>query len=96
MALIGSMTKQPREALPVDISYTGVLAGRAATLISPVVEVPVGMTLVSQELAGDQLQLYVGGGTDQMSYRWTILTSITIGGKITIVEDEFDVVVEAV
>lgn len=90
------MTKQPREAFPVDISYTEVLDGRVATLISPVVEVPAGMTLVSEDLEGDQLQLYVAGGTDQTSYRWTVLTSITIGGKVTIVEDEFDVVVEAV
>lgn len=96
MALLGSMTKQPREVYPVDISYTDVLAGRTPSSITPTVEVPVGMTLVSQELAGDQLQLYVSGGTDQNSYRWTILTSITIGGKVTTLEDEFDVVVEAV
>jgi hypothetical protein len=83
MALIGSMTKQPSEILPVDIVFSTFIAGRTTTLISPVVTVPTGMTKVSEQLSGETLQLYVGGGT----------TEVTIGGKISKIEDEFDVVI---
>lgn len=93
MALIGSMTKQPGEILPVDIDYTSVIGGRTATLLSATITTPSGMTKVSEELAGNVLQIYLGGGTTGVSYRWTIVMEITIGGRITRVEDEFDVVV---
>jgi hypothetical protein len=95
MALIGSLDKQPREILPVDISYADVIGGRMVTSIVPTVEVPAGMTLVSQtlDLEGSVLQLYVSGGTTGNAYRWTALADITIGGRVTRVEDEFDVVV---
>lgn len=93
MALIGSFDKQPREMLPVDISYADVIGGRTATSIVPTVEVPVGMTKVSEQLAGSVLQMYISGGITGTSYRWTVLTDITIAGNVTRVEDEFDVVV---
>lgn len=93
MPIIGSFDKQPREVLPVDISYAEVIGERTATAIVATVEVPVGMTLVSQEMVGSTLQVYVSGGTTGTSYRWTLLTDITIGGRVTRVEDEFDVVV---
>lgn len=93
MGIIGSFDKQPREILPLDISYADVLGGRTASSIVATVEVPAGMTLVSQQVAGSTLQLYVSGGTTANSYRWTVLTDITIVGRVTRVEDEFDVVV---
>lgn len=94
MALIGSFTKQPGEALPVDITYADVIGGRTTTSITPVVTVPSGMTMSeTQDLSGEVLQLYVAGGTSGQNYRWTVVTTIVIGGKDTIVEDEFDVVV---
>lgn len=96
MALIGSMTKQPGEILPVDISYASVIGVRTASSITPTVTVPVGMTAVSQVLSGQVLQIYLSGGTNAQSYRWTVVTDIVIGGATTRVEDEFDVVVEDV
>lgn len=93
MPLIGSFDKQPREQLPVDIDYSEVIAGRTVTSIVPTVEVPAGMTKVSHQVSGETLQIYVSGGTSGQSYRWVVLTDITISGNLTRVEDEFDVVV---
>ena len=94
MALIGSFTKQPGEALPVDIDYATVIGGRTTDSITPVVTVPSGMTMSeSQDLTGEVLQIYCAGGTTAVTYRWTVVCTIVIGGKDTIVEDEFDVVV---
>lgn len=94
MALIGSFTKQPSEKLPVDITYAAVIAGRTTTSITPVTTVPTGMTAGEvQQLTGEVLQIYVAGGTTGQTYRWVVQTSIVIGGKTTVVEDEFDVVV---
>ena len=93
MALIGSMAKQPTEILPMDIVYDNVIGGRTVTSITTTVTTPSGMTKVSEQIAGNILQIYVGGGTSGVSYRWVILTDITIGGRITRTEDEIDVVV---
>lgn len=94
--LLGSFTKQPVEQLPVDIDFTPVIAGRTFTALSSVVTTPTGMTLVSQSTTGNVLQLYVAGGTDAQIYRWVVTTTITIGGRDTVVQDEFDVLVEEI
>ena len=98
MALIGSFVKQPGEQLPVDISYAEVIGTRTASAIAISVSTPAGMTKVSEDvdLPGKALQLYVAGGTDGQGYRWTVTATITISGRQTIMEDEFDVVVEAI
>ena len=97
MALIGSFTKQPSEKLPVDIDYSEVIAGRPVDSISAVINTtPAGMTKDSDAFSGEMLQIYLSGGVDGNAYRWTVVTDITIGGKLTRVEDEFDVVVEEV
>jgi hypothetical protein len=96
MALLGSFKKQPREILPVDISYSAVIGSRTITSITPTIETPSGMTLVSSNLTGHVVQLYLSGGTDGVTYRWTLLTDIVIGGATTRVEDEFDVTIEVV
>ena len=93
MALLGSFTKQPAEQLPVDISYADVIGARTASSIVPTVTVPSGMTSISSVVTGSVLQIYLGTGTTGQTYRWVVRTSITIGGLVTIVEDEFDVVV---
>lgn len=93
MALLGSFTKQPSEQLPVDISYADVIGGRTATDITPTITVPSGMTSISSSVTGSVLQIYVATGSTGTTYRWVVRTSITIGGLVTIVEDEFDVVV---
>ena len=100
MALIGSFTKQPGEALPVDISYADVIAGRTVTAATHVVTSAPAGTVESEtkdyDTGTEVLQLYVGSGLTGQTYRWTIVATFTIGGKDTIVEDEFDVVVLAV
>lgn len=93
MALLGSFTKQPAEQLPVDISYADVIGSRTASAIVPTVTIPSGMTSISSVVTGNVLQIYVATGVTGQTYRWVVRTSITIGGLVTIVEDEFDVVV---
>lgn len=97
MAVIGSFSKQPRETIPVDVDYSDVIgSGRTASLIAPTIEAPAGMTLVSSIVSGTTAQLYITGGTAGASYCWTLLTDLTIGGKVTRVEDEFHVTVQDV
>lgn len=96
MALIGSFTKQPSEKLPVDIDYTDVVAGRTldSAITTVVTSSPAGTTESETKSQTDNvLQLYVGGGTTGQTYRWTVVATLVIGGKDTVVEDEFDVVV---
>lgn len=96
MAVIGSMTKQPRERLPVDIDYTEVVAGRTVTTFTPTVETPVGITVSNVSMSGNKLQIYVSGGTTGQAYKITILMDLLIGGITSTVEDEFNVLVEEV
>ena len=96
MALMGSFTKQPGETLPVDIDYTAVIAGRTVSTLTPTITVPSGLTMVSNQVSGNVLQIYLSGGTAGASYKWTISTAIVIGGRTTIVEDEFITLVEEV
>ncbi|MBK8858851.1 MAG: hypothetical protein IPN11_14555 [Opitutaceae bacterium] len=94
MALLGSFTKQPGETLPIDISFSSVVGGRTTTAITSVITVPSGMTQTGSAIqSGESLQIYVAGGTSGQSYPWKVVTTITIGGRDTIIEDEFDVVV---
>ena len=95
MALLGSWVQQPAEHLPVDISYSTVIGGRTVTSITTMIIVPAGMVKDSEQISGENLQIYCSGGTDGTTYRWTVRTDIVIGGKTTTVEDEFDIIVEA-
>lgn len=96
MALIGTLIKQPREILPVDISYAATIGARAPSSITPTVETPPGMTTISiaTDLPSKTVQLYIGGGTAGQTFKYTVLTDIVIGGSTSRVEDEFLVVVE--
>lgn len=98
MAVIGTLTKQPREARTQDISYTQFLDGRTATAISATVETPAGMTLAftDTDLDTSRVKIGVAGGAAGQVYKWTVLTTLTIGGRQELLEDEFYVVVEEV
>ncbi|MBB1161468.1 phage fiber-tail adaptor protein [Aquariibacter albus] len=96
MAMMGSFPKQPGETLPVDIDYSAVIAGRTVDSLTPTVTTPVGLTKVSEQVSGNVLQLYLSGGTAGQTYKWTISTAIVIGGRTTVVEDEFITLVEEV
>lgn len=79
----------------MDLSLAAYIAARGgtATLISCTVIVPAGMTKADELLSGQVFQFWPTGGTDMTSYRWQITTSITIGGKIHKIQDEYDIVV---
>jgi len=94
MSIIGTINKQPREILPVDIDYAKVIGSRTVDSITPTIETPTGMTLASSSVTGSVVQLYISGGTTGNTYKWTLLTDIVIGGKTSRLEDEFTVIVE--
>lgn len=96
MAVIGTMTKQPREKLPVDIDYTAVVAGRTVTSFTPTIETPVGITVTNTSMSGNKFQMYVSGGTTGTTYTITVLMDLLISGNVTTVEDEYRVLVEEV
>ena len=96
MAIVGALTKQPREIVAVDLDYTQAIDGRTVSLITPSIEAPSGMALESAQVDGSVLQVYMSGGTAGQVYRWTVLTDIVIGGRTTRLEDEWHVLVEEV
>lgn len=89
-------TKQPGEALSVDIDYTEFIAGRSVTSLTPTITTPAGLTLVTSGMSGNKLQLHISGGTTGQSYKWTISMAIVISGITHIVEDEFFTIVDEV
>ncbi len=92
MALLGSMTKQPREILDFDIDYATALAARTDTLATKTVEVaPAGLTIVSSTITGDKIKVIVSTGTDATTYKVTVLATTTAG---LVFEDEVNVLVE--
>ncbi len=94
MALIGTVLKQPREILPVDISYAKAIGARTYSSITPSVEVPAGMTLSATVVSGTTVQLVIAGGTSGQTYKWTLLSDVVMGGVTSRLEDEFIVLVE--
>lgn len=92
MALLGSMTKQPREILDFDIDYATALTARSDTLSEKTVEVsPVGLTIVSSTITGSKIKVIVSLGTDAVTYKVTVLATTTAG---LVFEDEVNVLVE--
>lgn len=100
MALLGTITKQPREILDCDINYTAALAGRVDTILgTPVVEISPtevnGVDVDSVVVDHPNVKLIISGGLDVTGlYKITILTTFTPTGLIF--EDEINVVVEEV
>lgn len=93
MSLIGSFPKQPREADIFEIDYTGYIAGRVVDSLVASVTVPVGISSAGYQFFGNVLQVKYHGGSNGTSYRFVILTTITIAGYGHIVERELDIVV---
>ncbi len=94
MAILGTITKQPREILDVDIGYATVLAGRSDTIVSHVTERSIttggALTIVSSILTGDIVKITLSAGLDTITYKITILATSSAG---LVYEDEFNVVV---
>lgn len=92
MALLGSMTKQPREILDFDIDYAPALTARTDTLSDKTVEVsPAGLTIVSSTISGSKIKVIVSLGTTSVTYKVTVLATTTAG---LVFEDEVNVLVE--
>lgn len=91
MAFIGTIEKQPGEKFAVDLDYSTWLGTRAADSITPSVTVPSGMTMDYASATADTVQVGIAGGTSGQAYRWTVQTTIVIGGRANVLEDEFTV-----
>ena len=93
MSLIGSFPKQPREADIFELDYTGYIAGRVVDSIACTPTVPAGISSAGNQFFGNVLQVKYHGGTNGNSYRFVLLTTITIAGYGHVVERELDIVV---
>lgn len=94
MAILGSLTKQPREVIDFDINYIATLEARGDTLSSTITEVsPIGLTVTSASIVESTIKVKVAAGTDGITYKVTILTTTT-GGLVY--EDEVNIIVEEV
>lgn len=94
MALLGTITKQPREIIDFDISYASFLVGRTDSLASIVTEVTgVGLGVLYSTISGSSVKAVLTGGTDGQSYKVTVITTTTAG---LVLEDEITVLVEEV
>jgi hypothetical protein len=95
MAILGIITKQPREILDFDVDYTDVLANRSGDQVSSVVtEVsPSGALTVSGTTvfpSTNKVKVFINAGTDGVTYKVTVMTTTTAG---LMYEDEVTVVV---
>lgn len=91
MPLLGSFPKQTTERLPVSIDYSQVAGTQPVSAMSPVIVVPAGMVKDSHSVQGTTLTIFVSGGTDGQTYRWVVITDLTVDAGLITVEDEFDV-----
>ena len=95
MALVGSLTKQPREQIDFQLDYTTALGTRSDTIASVTSEVsPAGVLTVDYaQTAGLLVNVKVSGGNTGTQYKVTILTTSTAG---MVYEDEVNIQVEEV
>ena len=91
--LVGSLPKQPSEADIFEFDYTPYISGRTITAITSVVTFPAGISSAGNQFFGNILQVKFNGGVTGTSYRFVIVTTITISGYGHIKEHEFDIVV---
>lgn len=93
MAILGSITKQPREKIDFDLLYAGVLTGRSDSLASVSTEVaPSGqLTVDFAQISGTNIKVKVSLGDTGVSYKVTVIATTTNG---YIYEDEVTVFVE--
>lgn len=95
MALVGSLTKQPREQIDFQLDYNTALGTRADTIASVSTEVaPTGALVVDYaQTAGLVVNVKVSGGTTGTQYKVTVLTTSTAG---MVYEDEVNIQVEEI
>ncbi len=95
MAVLGTITKQPREIIDFDISYEDFLAARTDTVALVVTEVSNAALSVSYTMinGGNSVKCVISGGADSNTYKITVLVNTT-GGLV--LEDEINVIVQEV
>lgn len=93
VAILGKRTKQPDEILDYDVNYDEWFSNRTDTPASYTVDAETGITLVSDDLAGNVVRVVLGGGTAGESYKITVLLTTSDG---IVKEADFVVKVKAV
>lgn len=93
LRLIARWQKQPADTQDYDIDFGEWLESISDTprAINPItVSVPAGITLVTSELIGNIVKVWLSGGTDKAHYKVSILLHTT-GGRVKEVEFEIRV-----
>jgi hypothetical protein len=96
MAIIGSITKQPREVIDFDISFEEILDARPGVTLSTATSevLPSGTLTVLLTTINDKLvKCMLSGGLSGTKYKVTVLTTTSNG---LIIENEVYVSVQEV
>lgn len=84
LEVLATWEKQPGERQDYDIEFGEWLAplGDAPAATNPIaVTAPAGITLISFELIGTAVKLWITGGTNKTRYKFTIAMT-TAGGRV--------------
>lgn len=95
MALLGTITKQPREKIDFDLSYASVLAGRTDSLATIATEIAPAdqLTVEYTQISGTTVKIKLIQGNTGVSYKVTVIATTN---NNFVYEDEVTVMVEEV
>jgi hypothetical protein len=95
MALLGTITKQPREQIDFDLSYTKVLLNRSDSILSVTTEVTASGQLIIDfaQIRGSTVKIKIAEGVSGQSYKITVIATTKNG---YVYEDEVIVNIEEV
>lgn len=96
MAIIGTMHKQPIETLLIECDFSAHVGTRSLTSMTVVPTIPAGLTLADSAQSGAIYQMWVGGGSDMVTYKISLTVTFVIAGHTEITQDEVMILVEEV
>lgn len=93
MTVLGKYKKQPAEKLDYDVTYDDFFVNRTDALQGVVVTADAGITLATPVVSGNNVKLFLSGGTEGITYEITLRMTTTTG---VIKEDEFRVTIKEI
>lgn len=81
MGILGKFTKQPVEVQDYDIDFGEYLTSQSDTAVSHTTAAESGVTIMSSNLVGSVVKVFVAGGTDGNQYKVSA-TVTTTGGRV--------------
>lgn len=85
MTILERFKKQPADEQDYDVDYTNFLTKLADTAASVEVESEPGITILSYQIVGMRVKVWVAGGTSGRKYKVTVRLT-TMGGRVKEVE----------